>query len=485
MNWDYFHFIRPEWLWALLPAGILLGLLWRLSTMHSNDWSRYVDAHLLQHLAMKGQQDRRLIILPIAILFSVGLAIMGVSGPTWEKFKVPSFSGGESTMIVLSLAQSMNTDDIKPSRLQRAIHKIRDILAKTQGQDRGLVIYADTAFTATPLTNDAQVIEQMLPELSTTLMPALGNRLDLAIDKATNLLKRGNAVYGQIIILTDNAGEVEKTEVAATAAKQAGYTVSIIGVGSVNGGTLQTANGLAITNGVGHTVLSQLAEDDLKMIAKDGGGQFALSEAGDGDLNQVLINKTATGVGNQQDFKTDRWQDRGYWLLIFPLLVLPFLFRRGVVFSLVFAFSSLLLVQPQTAQASELWNNLWQTPNQQGQTAFDKGDYGKAGKRFANIDWQASTAYKAGNYKKAAKIYEQQGQHYNQGNALAKSGDLKGALAAYNSVLKVHPKDQNAQFNREVVKKLLEKQQQNKQQQNKQQQNKQQQNKQQQNKQQQ
>ena len=49
---------------------------------------------------------------------------------------------------------------------------------------------------------------------------------------------------------------------------------------------------------------------------------------------------------------------------------------------------------------------------------------------------------------------------YNRGNALARAGELKKALAAYDQALALDPKMDDARFNRELVEKLLQQQQQ-------------------------
>ncbi|WP_315980109.1 hypothetical protein [Aliamphritea spongicola] len=72
------------------------------------------------------------------------------------------------------------------------------------------MIYSDIPFVAAPLTKDAQVIEQMLPELTTGLMPVLGDRPDLAISEASQLLQRTGARSGRIILLTDSMGIVRR-----------------------------------------------------------------------------------------------------------------------------------------------------------------------------------------------------------------------------------------------------------------------------------
>ncbi len=272
------HFLRPEWLWALLPVIVLAFLL--ISRQHGkgNDWSAYVDAHLLQYLTIADSDNSpRHHWLAYALSLAALAAVIGLAGPTWKKVAMPSYTGDEATVIALSLTQSMNADDIKPSRLKRAEHKIRDILKRTQGQPRGLVIYSDTAFIAAPLTNDAKVITQMLPELSTTLMPVLGNRLDLAINEAIGLLQRGQAVNGRIIVLADSSGdEPKKTQQAANAAKQAGYQLSVLAVGSSQGAVLQTANGQAITTRDGQRLTTRLDEKALQQIAAAGGGKYAV-----------------------------------------------------------------------------------------------------------------------------------------------------------------------------------------------------------------
>uniref|UniRef100_UPI001E4D7B02 tetratricopeptide repeat protein n=1 Tax=Methylobacterium sp. Leaf118 TaxID=2876562 RepID=UPI001E4D7B02 len=72
--------------------------------------------------------------------------------------------------------------------------------------------------------------------------------------------------------------------------------------------------------------------------------------------------------------------------------------------------------------------------------------------------WRAAALYAAGRYAEAIAIYRMQGRRgaYNLGNALARSGDLKGALDAYDEALAYNPRDADAQANRSLVAKALE-----------------------------
>lgn len=67
--------------------------------------------------------------------------------------------------------------------------------------------------------------------------------------------------------------------------------------------------------------------------------------------------------------------------------------------------------------------------------------------------WRAAALYEAGRYDAAIALFRTGGRRasYNLGNALAKSGDLTGALAAYDEALRFNPRDADAQANRSLI----------------------------------
>lgn len=471
MDTNLFHFMRPEWFWALIPAALLLWLVMRSrKSVTGGNWGKYVDAHLLRHLAISGATARASRVLPSVAAATLVILVTALAGPTWEKAEVPSFTGGEPVVAVLSLAQSMNSDDLQPSRLRSAVHKLRDVLARTEGDERALVIYSDIPFVAAPLTSDNKVISQMIPDLSTKLMPVLGDRPDLAISEAVSVLKGANATRGKIVLFADNAGNAAATEKAAADAREAGYTVSVLGVGTEKGATLQTASGQAITDRSGEKVTTSLDAQALGAVAKAGGGSYSSITANGADLDHIRpkTDKAET-AGKAQDFKADSWVDMGYWLLILPVLLLPFAFRRGLVFAIGLIACMTFMPGLETRQAhAGTWQDLWATSDQQGKRAFASGDYKAASGKFETPAWRGSAAYRAGNYAAAAQDFSESA--YNRGNALAKSGQLKEALGAYDQALAANPHDEDAKHNRDLVQKLLDDQKKQEQEKNKQQQ---------------
>ncbi|MGQ3673442.1 VWA domain-containing protein [Xanthobacter sp. TB0136] len=452
-----FHFLRPEWLYALLPALVLIVLAARHMRRGRSDWAGVVDPHLLRHLAVRGRQSGQR--WPVAaLLIGWVLAIFAMAGPTWQKLPSPALDQLDPTVLVLNLNRSMDAGDEEPSRLIAARHKIEDILDHMRGGQVGLVIYADVPFVAAPLTEDRRVISAMLPELSTSLMPEGANRPEQGILQAAALLQGAGAKHGRIILITDSTGDTPaRMQQAARAVEQAGYKVSVIAVGKTGGAS----------------AAPPMDEAGLKAVAEAGKGVFTPISIDDRDIDTIFAQPVATTANNPlQDtgMTADTWLDMGSFLLVPVLLLGALAFRRGWLAALLLAVLLPLAAPPVQAQEHKqtgdaapvpppgLWQNLWKRPDQQAADAFSKGDYENAARRFEDPDWRASALYRAGQFQEAASAYQtSQGADYNLGNALARAGRLEEALAAYDAALARDPTNEDALFNRDLVEQLLKK----------------------------
>lgn len=121
---------------------------------------------------------------------------------------------------------------------------------------------------------------------------------------------------------------------------------------------------------------------------------------------------------------------------------------------------------PQAAAApgdwAQRWSSLWQTPDQRGDELLRQGDAAAAAQTYRDPRRQAYAQLQAGDYADAAKAYaafDDAAAHYNRGNALARAGDLQGALDAYDRALERAPDNADARHNRELVEQALKQQQ--------------------------
>ncbi|MCD6055489.1 MAG: hypothetical protein K0R12_451 [Gammaproteobacteria bacterium] len=120
------------------------------------------------------------------------------------------------------------------------------------------------------------------------------------------------------------------------------------------------------------------------------------------------------------------------------------------------------------------WEDIFLTRDGQAERALKKGQPAVAARLFSDKMHQGMAWYRAGDYQAALASW--QGLNitdidYNRGNALAKLANYQAAIEAYNSALAEKPDNQDALFNRELVKKLLQQQKQSSSQNNPAQQN--------------
>ena len=52
----HFHFLRPEWLWLLLPAILLIWALWRVQRS-PDGWGSVMAPHLLEQLQTSSEES--------------------------------------------------------------------------------------------------------------------------------------------------------------------------------------------------------------------------------------------------------------------------------------------------------------------------------------------------------------------------------------------------------------------------------------------
>jgi len=355
----------------------------------------------------------------------------------------------------------MDAEDIKPSRLIRARYKIADILRQRKDGQSALLAYAGDAFTVTPLTDDTETIASQLSALSTDIMPSPGSNIAQALEKAVDLFKQagllppGAPEKGQIILVTDGIDDA-----AVAAAALSGIRLSVLGVGTADGAPIALPGGGFIKDEQGAIVIPKLNAGDLSRLAQAGHGIYQTISADDTDIQALLSEikqPVAQGINGQEqtDILLDQWEDKGPWLLLPVLLLASLMFRKGVLcFALL-----LILPLPKNSYARD-WQDLWHTKDQQAQQAYKRQQYERAAELFESPDWKAAAEYKAGAYTKALAHPPTQtsDSFYNQGNALAQSGQLDQAIKAYEKALAIKPDDADAQFNKALVEKELEKQ---------------------------
>jgi len=451
---DNFHFLRPLFLLGLVPALLLIATL---GFLHSNNssWQRAIDKSLLPFLLEKNTRSRQF--LPLYGLLSIWvLSTIALAGPTWQQIPSPVQEREDALVIVQDLSLSMYSTDLNPSRLVRAQRKLIDLLnSRDEEGQTALVVYAGSAHTVTPLTDDTATISNMIPALDPNIMPVLGSKPEAGISQAITLLENAQINEASIMLISDGINRADITAISELI-NNTQHQLLILGIGTEEGAPIPTAEGF-LRDQNDSIVIPQLNRALLQELANDVGGRYTDAVLTDQDIDFLLDQGFFEDNQNLRDVEQefDTWLEAGPWLLLLVLPLAAFAFRRGWLLSLCL----LILVNPQQEAYALSWQDLWSNKNQQGIAAFDSQEFNSAAELFENQDWRAASYYRNGNYEEALNQLNQlEGldAEYNKANTLARLQRFEEAIAAYDRILDQQPDHTDAQFNRELVQNLLE-----------------------------
>lgn len=310
-----FHFLRPGWLLLLIPAVLLLWALWR-GQSDERGWRRVLAPHLLQHLLIhdQGVRHRWTPLLATALLWLLGT--LALAGPTWQRAPSPFQEDRSALVIALKVTPSMLAKDVQPSRLERAVHKIRDLLALRDGGRTALIAYAGSAHLVMPLTSDARIIASFAAELTPEIMPRDGDAASEAVALANARLKDA-ALPGSILLIADDIAPKE-LDALARARESGGAKVQILAM----------AAAAEVQVPADSPPAPALDLNAMRKAADAAGADLVLPSVDGADVAQInrqLVRDAVTASVDDQS----AWQDAGY-LLVPPLVLIVLLgFRRG------------------------------------------------------------------------------------------------------------------------------------------------------------
>lgn len=448
-----FTFIRPAVLWLLIPALALFFIAFIKHKKQSAD--NLIAPHLAPFIMNESNTKASQPLWLVAVFCC--LAIIFSAGPSFEEKQVPVFQSKSARVIVMDMSYSMYSTDIAPNRLMQSRFKALDMIELFKEGDTALVAYAGSAFTISPLTNDATTLTNLIPSLSPDIMPDKGSNVLAGLDMAKELLTQAGYIDGDIILVTDGIDQEEQSDITSFTSNSS-YRLNIYGVGTEQGAPIKLPEGGFLKDSYGQIVIPTINISRLKSLATRSGGKFALYQPSSSDI------ATFAPSANSELLKDEK-QSHALWRIdagIYGLLILLplglYLFRSA---AFVGAFLVLSVLPTQQASALELPSFLKNT-DQQALDAYKDKDF----ERAANADsssLKGSALYQQGNFDAALEAFSKDKSatgFYNYANALAKSGQLEQAIDAYKQAQTLQPNFSEAADNQALVEQLLEQQQQ-------------------------
>jgi Ca-activated chloride channel family protein len=450
ISWENFHFLRPLFLWLLLPAFAVL-LIGLSGLSEQVKWKKFITPHLRPYVIQKGSEGKMKWMLSGLFIF-LSIAIVGSAGPTWKKIEVSGKTLETPLVIALDLSQSMMATDIQPNRLGRAKFKITDLLVANPRARVALVGYAGTAHTIVPLTSDYKIIQSHLDGLSPQMMPYPGTNLDAALVLVDTIIRVTTAPATLLLITDDFTDEV--FNLLQGFVNQGKTKVEIMPMSTATGANVPSPGSNKLMRNkqgnIVHSALDNSILDKLSSIEKIHVNTLTLDKS---DM-ELLAKSISSNLEfkEKDEKKEDDWQDKGLWFAIpFALFILMW-FRKGWVI-----YSLLIMVGLGSCNSNSTFKNLWFTRDYQAQQLYEQGDCEQAADLFSDPLRKGVAYYRAGDYKQAVNAFEQDTTAmgaYNLGLAYYKNGDYAAAGLAFGKAVEMNPDMGDARANQTLMQQM-------------------------------
>ncbi len=443
IDWNEFHFLRPQFLWLLLPLAVLL-IIGLIVVREQVRWKRHIAAHLRPFVIKKGSEAMKRWMQVITFLV-LSIAVVGLAGPSWEKYELPERILETPMVILLDLSQSMMATDLQPNRLERAKFKISDLLEADPMLRVALVGFAGTAHTLVPLTNDYRIVESNLKGITTAILPFPGSDLEAGLTLADSLMRVTEAP-GTILLISDGFDE-EVFGQLQNLAIQGNTRIEILPMGTAAGSEFPSmGSSRYVRDAQGKPIIASLDMASLQNLhAIDGINVNALT------LDNSDVEKIAATLRKELEFKDkieeteEKWKDAGLLFIVpFAFFVLLW-FRKGwVIYSLA------MVVLLTSCSSDATFKDLWMTDDYKAQQYFDTEKYKEAAPLFSDPLRKGTAYFKDEDYARAIQSFEMDSSaqgRYNLGLAYYKIGNLNSAKQAFDEAVSLDSTFTNASIN--------------------------------------
>ena len=254
------------------------------------------------------------------------LLIISLLGPNFgikeEKVEVV----GKDIMIAVDLSESMNANDIQPSRIEKVKFEIKKIVDEFSGDRIGIIMFSGEAFVQCPLTYDKNALNLFVETLNTGLVPNSGTDfgppLELGLSKLQDENSGDNDFKSKIIILfSDGEDFGEDTDQSIEKIKENSLKLFSVGIGTDEGSKILDDFGNFKKDNEGNYVITKLNSSSLRETADKTGGKYYEISKNKNEINQ-MITEIKNIKGDIIDQQTSNISENKYFYFLLSALVL-------------------------------------------------------------------------------------------------------------------------------------------------------------------
>jgi Ca-activated chloride channel family protein len=193
-----------------------------------------VDKSLRDRLLIKIDK-KRLLHKDRFLYFSMLILIFSASGPQIGTRLAPLDRKGIDLVFAIDVSTSMNAEDVKPSRLEKAKFEISQMIRQLKGDRISLIVFAGSSHMYLPLTTDYEAARLFLDQIDTNMIPTQGTALSSALQTGLSAFTEDESKYKVLVLVTDGEDHEGQAIDLASKASDRGMIIHTVGVGTESG----------------------------------------------------------------------------------------------------------------------------------------------------------------------------------------------------------------------------------------------------------
>lgn len=327
----------PLYLWFLLALPVLIALLWYKRRSIRKLQKEYFSEELFSSLR-SGYWSAGAAFRTVLFISGLVFVLVALAGPKVGTEVREVKRRGIDMLIALDLSASMNAEDVRPSRLEKAKFEINRLIERLKGDRVGLVVFTGEAYLQSPMTLDYSALKLFLEIVDTDQMPSSATDFKAAMETALSAfesLEESNTDAAKVLlIISDGEDHGQSYDESLENLVNNSISVYTLGIGSTDGTTIplyENENGQLIgykRDSEGKVVTTSLQRDVLRQIASRGNGSYYEIERGNDGIDAFLarVDELEKGEFSSQEYAD--FKNQYQWMAALGLMcfVVSFLF---------------------------------------------------------------------------------------------------------------------------------------------------------------
>ncbi|MDF1880720.1 VWA domain-containing protein [Sulfurimonas sp. MAG313] len=374
------------------------------------------------------------------MLLSIMLFIVSLSRPVMHEERVLKEKGLSPLVIALDVSKSMYAKDIYPNRLSFAKEKIKTFMSSGIKMRVGLLLFAQDAYIAYPMSEDLQALSSSLERINFNKRFKAGSNLFAALEGSAYLLR---SYQTKNILLISDGGNSDDISAELEYLKQHHIVLHALSTATLKGAVVpETASHISALNPF------------IKELSEKSGGMYQNFSLGDKDISTILSHMKKEIYFQSKTSENQKYTELFYYPLGLGILLLLFAFSSFMVFVkitksfLLIFFCSLLFMQTKVQAGLLDFVTI-----KKAQSTYMKKDYASSVLLYEKLapskelNYNIATAlYKNKRYKKSLKVYNRALSkdlslnakiYHNMANAYVKTTKYKLAKKYYQKSIKL------------------------------------------------